>query len=154
MNLGTILSSLCWDGVDILEKEARSINSYIKNNIPNVNIENISLSSINRISSYSTPIQVIYLLLNRPFNTPQNNQIRYCHRRSGRYYERLCIDLEQIGMWKNALYECRQALQDKYVQVNFNISTILYSSYKLNKFILGIIYYWIKKEIFSTITKI
>ena len=69
------------------------------------------------MSPYSTPIQLIYLLLNRSFSLSQKDQIRYCHRRSGKYYERLCIDLEQAGMWKNALYECTNALKDKFVQV-------------------------------------
>lgn len=124
------MSSLCWDGVDILEKEARSVNSYLKNQNLNLSVESYSHSSDSLVTPYSTPIQLIYLLLNRSAdeeNISKKEEKRYCHRRSGKYYERLCIDLEQSGMWKNALHECYNALTDPFVQVIIISSNFIYS---------------------------
>lgn len=96
----------------MFEKESRAIQSIIKLKHGS-NVENISLISEQYFSPFSTPIQILYLLLQKR----TRNGTRYCHRRSGKYYERLCIDLEQAGMWTIALRECSNAIHDPFVKV-------------------------------------
>ncbi len=110
--LGTVLATLCWDGVEMLEKESRIIQSLLKAKRGFVD----SLLTSEKYSPFSAPIQVLYLLLTRN----RLNGSRYCHRRSGKYYERLCIDLEQNGMWPTALRECTNAIRDPFVKVSFS----------------------------------
>jgi hypothetical protein len=112
MSLGTVLATLCWDGVDLLEKESRSAQSILKSSSGQ---KLATFCDQMDFPPYATPIQVLSLLM-----TPVGDHYftsRYCHRRSGRYYERLCIDLEQIGLWRQSLAECRRSLQDPCVKV-------------------------------------
>jgi hypothetical protein len=94
----------------MLEKEARALQSMLKSSSRSLTL------AANEISfpPFATPIQVLYLLLDPVTNYHTS---RYCHRRSGKYYERLCIDLEQVGLWRQALTECEKALSDSSVKV-------------------------------------
>jgi hypothetical protein len=119
LNAGTVLATLCWDGVDLLEKESRSVQSILKTSSSSSQSPVSFSNQLDFFPPYATPIQVLSLLM-----TPVGDHYftsRYCHRRSGRYYERLCIDLEQIGLWRQALIECCQALQDPFVKGSFVI---------------------------------
>jgi hypothetical protein len=126
----------------MLEKEARALQSILKSCLPSLTSSaaastcSVTLSNGIAFSSFATPIQVLYLLLHPVDNYHTS---RYCHRRSGRYYERLCIDLEQAGHWRQALFECQQALCDPSVKVCSKGSLLLtHSSQSKGSFVIGL----------------
>jgi hypothetical protein len=120
--IGTILSGLCWDSIDHIEREARSLQTAAKQTsckAPTQTLAGILSDpfapalSILRLLLYGVPDAVATPLVDSSKNHLSQQQVQYmpfCSRRRGRYFERLCIDLEHSGRPEEALRTCREAV--------------------------------------------
>jgi hypothetical protein len=120
--VGTILTSLLWDGIDYLEKEDRVSQIDITSQYSNESIFS---------APFIVPIQILKFLLYGIFYDDNASlsikgsdwkswyiNRRYCSFRVGKIYTRLLIDLEHCGCFEESLHECNKALQDVSVQVS------------------------------------
>ena len=123
MLTGTLLSALCWDGVEHLEREGRAMLAATKKSTDIVTAVSFPLGgaiSVLRLllyGQYTSQVSPNVGDLGGP-NMLSDSQavasryLPFCSRRRGRYFERLCIDYEHSGLLLDSLRECTQAVDD------------------------------------------
>lgn len=104
---GTVLSGLCWDGVEYAEREGREM--LLQGSIE----EDGACTASTPIMPLAPAMSILRLLLYGEQTERAGEYMPFCSRRRGRYFERLCIDLEHSGFPEQALQECSRAINDK-----------------------------------------